>query len=280
MENIGLEGYLAKKQPQDNDPLLPTVNEPGSYAWCEEVVECMNAAWAAREHGEQGFLAAIRAALQHRIWETLSPPPPQEPYTSLANLIRRTAPAGQAESMQLVIKFSGLAEDAASMPVRAVAADATAAVEVSAPWADLVPEAGEDAEAALGRKILEEFEAQLARGEIRLPDGPVPEDVPSRHEDLPAAGATSARLTPAQRKREKLAQTHPELLDAVQAGEMTLKQAFVEAGIEKPPQTLDKLQKLWRNATEEEQQRFAAWVQEQIQKAQRAAYEADVYGEQ
>ena len=30
---------------------------------------------------------------------------------------------------------------------------------------------------------------------------------------------------------------------------------------------------------EEEQARFAAWVQEQIQKAKRAAYEAEVYGE-
>ncbi len=60
---------------------------------------------------------------------------------------------------------------------------------------------------------------------------------------------------------------------------MSLKQAYVEAGIEKPPQTLDELQKLWRNATEEEQARFAGWVQEQIQKAKKAEYEAEVYGE-
>ncbi len=112
---------MAKKKEAQGNPLLPTVNEPGSFAWCEEVVECMNAAWAAREHGEQGFLAAISAALDHRIWETLSPPPPQEPYTSLANLIRRTAPAGQAEAMQLVIKFSGLEENGGpARPGRAV----------------------------------------------------------------------------------------------------------------------------------------------------------------
>jgi hypothetical protein len=284
---------LAKKQEtgtvplQDRspvgDPLLPTVSEPGTFEWCEEVVECMNAAWAAREHGEQSFLAAIRAALSHRIWETLSPPPPQEPYTSLANLIRRTAPLGQAESMQLVIKFSGLEEDLpAPVPLaRAVASDAGPATgEASAPWADLVPEAGEDAEAALGRRILEEFEAQLARGEIRLPDGPSGDESYEQQEGGSAsAGSATTRVTAAQRKREKLAQTHPDLLDAVQAGEMTLKQAYVEAGIEKPPQTLDKLQKLWRNASEEEQQRFAAWVQEQIQKAKKAAYEAEVYGE-
>jgi HEPN domain-containing protein len=86
-------------------------------------------------------------------------------------------------------------------------------------------------------------------------------------------------MTAAERKREKLAKTHPDLLDAVQAGEMTLKQALVEAGIKKPPQVLDKLQKLWRNASEEEQARFANWVQEQLQRAKKAAYEAEVYGE-
>ena len=274
---------MSRKDKQESDPLLPTVNEPGTFAWCEEVVECMNAAWAARETGEQGFLAAIRAALSHRIWETLSPPPPQEPYTSLANLIRRTAPAGQAESMQLVVKFSGLEEDRveASPAARSVAANSTAGAEVSAPWADLVPEAAEDAEAALGRKILEEFEAQMARGEIRLPDDPGGDG--DAYEAAGAGGNDSAsppaRMTPAQRKREKLAQTHPDLLDAVQAGAMSLKQAYVEAGIEKPPQTLDRLQKLWRNATEEERVHFATWIQEQLQKARKAEYEADVYGE-
>ncbi len=280
---------LAKKKDTaaaatESDPLLPTVNEPGTFAWCEEVVECMNAGWAAREHGEQSFLAAVRAALAQRIWETLSPPPPQEPYTSLANFIRRTAPPGQAEAMQLVVKFSGLEEEtppaagAASSAPPAVGADAPATMEVSAPWQDLVPEAGEDAETALGRRILEEFEAAMARGEIRLPDGPSG-DGGDDGTSLATAQAGTARMSAAQRKREKLAQTHPDLLDAVQAGEMTLKQAYVEAGIEKPPQTLDKLQKLWRNATEEEQKRFAAWVQEQIQKAKKAEYEAEVYGD-
>ena len=83
---------MANTKESAADPLLPTVNEPGTFAWCEEVVDCMNAAWAMREQGEQGFLAAARAALARRIWETLSPPPPQEPYTSFANLIRRVAP--------------------------------------------------------------------------------------------------------------------------------------------------------------------------------------------
>jgi hypothetical protein len=269
---------------QQGDPLLPTVNDPGTFAWCEEVVECINAAWGAREQGELGFLAAVRAALEHRIWETLSPPPPQEPYTSLANLIRRTAPPGQAESMQLVIKFSGLEDEAAAFvsSPRAVDAGMAASGEISAPWADLVPEAGEDPEAALGRRILEAFEAQMAGRpvghEIRLPDGEGEEDAAAASAGTGAASG-GARMTPAQRKREKLAQTHPDLLDAVQAGALSLKQAYVEAGIDKPPQTLDRLQKLWRNATEEEQARFAAWVQEQIQKAKKAEYEADVYGE-
>lgn len=273
---------LSKKKASAGDPLLPTVNEPGTFAWCEEVVECMNAAWSAREHGEQGFLAAIRAALEHRIWETLSPPPPQEPYTSLANLIRRTAPPGQAESMQLVVKFSGVEEEGAAAPTRTVAVDAGPRDEVNAPWADLVSEAGEgpaeDAEAALGRRILEEFEAQLARGEIRLPDAPGGDGEGYERADSGGSGAPP-RMTPAQRKREKLAQTHPDLLDAVQSGAMSLKQAYVEAGIDKPPQTLDRLQKLWRSASEEERDRFVSWVQEQIQKARKAEYEADVYGE-
>ncbi len=272
---------MSTKKETQVDPLLPTVNEPGTYAWCEEVVVRMNAAWGMREQGEQGFLAAVRAALANRIWETLSPPPPQEPYTSFANLIRRTAPPGQAEAMQLVIKFSGMEEDAVQ-PHWAVAAGASPRDEVSAPWDDAATaEAGlegEDPQVALGRKLLEAFEAEMAAnggGEVSLPadygQGPVAE---SR-----AAVGASARKSAAERKREKLAQTHPDLLDAVQAGEMTLKQAYVEAGIEKPPQVLDKLQKLWRNATEEEQARFANWVQEQLQKAKKAAYEAEVYGE-
>jgi hypothetical protein len=267
---------VAKKSVTQGDPLLPTVNEPGTYAWCEEVVECMNAAWAMRDQGEQSFLAAARAALASRIWETLSPPPPQEPYASFANLVRRTAPPGQAEQMQLVIKFSGL-EEGAEQREWAVAASAPDRDEVTAPWEDAPALEGEDPQVALGRKLLEAFEAAMAQGggEVSLPadygQGPVAE---SR-----AAVGTSARQTAAERKREKLAQTHPDLLDAVQAGEMTLKQAYVEAGIEKPPQVLDKLQKLWRNATEEEQARFANWVQEQVQKAKKAAYEAEVYGE-
>jgi hypothetical protein len=273
---------LAKKREAQVDPLLPTVNEPGTYAWCEEVVECMNAAWAMRDQGEQAFLAAARAALARRVWETLSPPPPQEPYASFANLVRRTAPPGQAEAMQLVIKFSGMEEGAAAAgapePSSAVAAAASARNEVSAPWEDAQGLAGEDPEVALGRKLLEAFEAEMAAqggGQVSLPaeygQGPAAE--------RRAAVGVSARQTAAQRKRDKLAQTHPELLDAVQGGEMTLKQAYVEAGIEKPPQVLDKLQKLWRNATEEEQERFANWVQEQVQKAKKAAYEAEVYGE-
>jgi hypothetical protein len=262
--------------------LLPTVNEPGTFAWCEEVVECMNAAWATREHGEQGFMAAVRAALAQRIWEALSPPPPQEPYTSFANLIRRTAPAGQAEAMQLVIKFSGLEEEAPPQAAaRSMAADGAGSNEVSAPWADLVSDAPGDAEAALGRRLLEEFEAQMARGEMRLPDAS--DAGGDAYEGASGGGdrgaQAPARVTPAQRKREKLAQAHPDLLDAVQAGAMSLKQAYVEAGIEKPPQTLDRLQKLWRNATEEERERFATWMQEQIQKARKDEYEADVYGE-
>ena len=73
--------------------------------------------------------------------------------------------------MQLVIKFSGLEEESRpATPSRSVAVEGTPGSEASAPWAALVPDVAEDADAALGRRILEEFEAQFARGEIRLPD--------------------------------------------------------------------------------------------------------------
>jgi hypothetical protein len=269
---------VAKKNETQGDPLLPTVSEPGTYAWCEEVVDCMNAAWAMRDQGEQGFLAAARAALARRIWETLSPPPPQDPYTSFANLVRRTAPPGQAEAMQLVIKFSGLEEGADAQGSFAVASAVAARDDVSAPWDEAPGLEGEDPQVALGRKLLEAFEAEMAGQGGATVSLPVDYGQDPVAESRTAVGA-SARQTAAERKREKLAQTHPDLMDAVQAGEMTLKQAYVEAGIEKPPQVLDKLQKLWRNATEEEQARFANWVQEQVQKAKKAAYEAEVYGE-
>ena len=129
-----MERSLAKKQPTNptTDPLLPTVHQPGTFEWAEEIVECINGAWRERTQGEARFLAAIRAALAHRIWVTLSPAPPNEPYTSLANLIRRTADAGQAAEMQIVVKYSGLEEQAE----RALAAGGTAREDVSIPWSD------------------------------------------------------------------------------------------------------------------------------------------------
>jgi hypothetical protein len=134
---------VPKKPNNTIDPLLPTVHEPGTYAWAEEVVECINAAWRSRETGEQAFLAAVRAAVEHQVWEILSPPPPAEPYTNLANLIRRNAEAGQAENMQIVIKYSGLEEQAAH-------AARTSANEVSVPWNDEGVPAGDPELASAG----------------------------------------------------------------------------------------------------------------------------------
>jgi hypothetical protein len=87
--------------PEPDSALLPTVGKPGTFEWCEEVVEVMNAAWRTRETAEQGFLAAVRAAFQYRIWETLSPPRPEEPINSLDGLIRRMADPGQAERRKM-----------------------------------------------------------------------------------------------------------------------------------------------------------------------------------
>jgi hypothetical protein len=88
----------------------------------------------------------------------------------------------------------------------------------------------------------------------------------------------SPRRTAAERKRDKLERTHPELAEAVDSGEMTLKQAYVEAGIEKANPTLDKLQRLWRTASVEERDRFLNWIEEQEGKERRDAYEREVYG--
>jgi hypothetical protein len=261
---------LAKKQDKGwaNDPLLPTVSEPGTYEWCEEVVECMHAAWRGRETSEQGFLAAVRAAVQHRIWETLSPPPPQEPYTSLDNMIRRTADAGQAENMQLVIRFSGVVEDVqAAQPnadappweTRAAPAAAGRGNEARAPYplADDEDGAaglpGNDAEVALGERLLEQFAAMMAE-ERGGPEGePRPVGIP--------AGISAA------------------VPSGVSTGEMTLKQAYIEAGIEKHAPVIDKLQKLWRDASSEERERFLSWLDQQAHEQKKREYQEEVYGE-
>ncbi len=93
----------------------------------------------------------------------------------------------------------------------------------------------------------------------------------------PASEAT-ARRTPAQRKRDRLERTHPDLADAVQSGELTLKQAYVQAGIEKTVPVIDKMQKLWKVASEEERQRFMNWLAEEDDRQRKRDYEEDVYG--
>ncbi len=257
---------MAKKNSAAGDPLLPVVGVPGTYEWCEEVVECMHAAWRARETSERGFLAAVAAAAEHRIWETLSPPPPHEPYTSLDNLIRRTADEGQAENMQLVIRFSGILDEAAphedDAPPWAVATAARAAAVDAAAYDG---SGALDPEVALGEALLAQFAARME------PDAAAAA--------APAAVPAQPRVSAAQRKRERLERNHPELADAVDAGEMTLKQAYVEAGIEKPPRTIDKLQKLWQSASDEERERFLAWLDEQLAKQRKREYQEEVYGE-
>lgn len=273
----------AANQGAASDPLLPVVGVPGTYEWCEEVVECLHAAWRARETSERGFLAAVAAAVEHRIWETLSPPPPHEPYTSLDNLIRRTADEGQAENMQLVIKFSGILEEASSRG------------DDAPPWATRAapaqPAYGDsdalDPEVALGEALLAQFAAQMgmqpegdedlaARRPVGIPAGI---QAGAEHRAASSASPAEPRMSAAQRKRERLERNHPELVDAVEAGEMTLKQAYVEAGIEKPPRTIDKLQKLWQTASEEERERFLSWLDEQMAKQRKREYQEEVYGD-
>jgi hypothetical protein len=289
---------LAKQDrlPQPDSALLPTVNKPGTYEWCEEVVECLNLGWRSRETAERAFLAAAAAAVQYRIWETLAPPFPEEPYGSLEGLIRRKADPGQAENMQIAIRFSGVLEQAAASQegtqeeggrakTAALSAGETSSLRASAPVpgalghpAGQMPDRRltEEEEIALGNMLLDQY---AAGGEFN-PAGLVgvqgagPEYTPHAPEPAPD---TSPRRTAAQRKRDLLERTHPDLIDAVQAGELTLKQAYVQAGIEKAVPVVDKMQKLWKTASEEDRERFMAWLDEEEGRQRRREYEEDVY---
>ena len=271
---------------------MPTVGEPGTYEWCEEVVECMVAAWRTRETADRGFLAAVKAALEYRIWETLSPPPPEEPYGSLDGLIRRTADQGQAENMQIAIRFSGILEEPTAQAATdvpwavagasvAASAPSSAQVRAPAPGLETAAQSGrpltEEDEIALGNALLDQFGAQVAAsgdGEAAASGFAMP--VPTAA-DAPAAAPP--RRSAAQRKRDRLEHTHPELAEAVDAGEMTLKQAYIQAGIEKEVRMLDKLQRLWRSASEEERDHFLSWVEQAEQAEHLRQFEQEVYGD-
>ncbi len=273
--------------------LLPTVNKPGTYEWCEEVVECMNMAWRSKETAEVAFLAAVQAAVQYRIWETLSPPPPEEPYTSLENLIRRAADPGQAENMQITIRFSGILENAGAQSGpeegrgRALPAGTAPMLQTRA---DVQPSGGamprpltEEDEIALGNALLDQYAAQTAAGGSDLAAAADAMAAAGQAVGLPPAPASQAapvapRRSAAERKRDRLERSHPELAEAVDAGEMTLKQAYIEAGIEKANPNLDKLQRLWHSASAEERNRFLDWIGEQETAERRREYEREVYG--
>jgi hypothetical protein len=283
---VDQEDVLAKKNALSGSALLPTVAEPGTHEWCEEVVECMNAAWRTRETSEQAFLAAVRAAAEYSIWETLSPPPPDEPLVSLDGLIRRTAEPGQAENMQIAIRFSGVLQHAPapntpggeppwSVDAVPVAASARGQMSVAAPGYAPAHPLSEEEEIAAGNALLDQYGAGLTAVLADPSASGGPEVGLASVAPLPV----SPRRTAAQRKRDRLERDHPELADAVQAGELTLKQAFVQAGIEKEVRNLDKLQKLWRAASPEERDHFLSWVDAEEGLEQRRAYERAVYGE-
>ncbi len=229
-----------------------------------------------------GFLAAVLGSGASHLGDTVAAPP-QEPYTSLDNLIRRTADEGQAENMQLVIRFSGVVDETASR-----GADTPPWAARGAPAQPVYGDSDAlDPEVALGEALLAQFAAQMGMqpesdGDLaaRRPVG-IPARIQTGAEHRAASSASPAepRMSAARRKRERLERNHPELVDAVEAGEMTLKQAYIEAGIEKPPRTIDKLQKLWQTASEEERERFLSWLDEQMAKQRKREYQEEVYGD-
>jgi hypothetical protein len=54
----------------------------------------------------------------------------------------------------------------------------------------------------------------------------------------------------------RLARDCPELLDKIEAGELSVNQAAIQAGIRKRPSALDQLRATWRKATEDEREAF------------------------
>lgn len=60
----------------------------------------------------------------------------------------------------------------------------------------------------------------------------------------------------------KLEKDAPELLEKVEAGELSAHAAMCEAGFRKRPTPLDNLQKAWKKASEEEKSVFLAWIEE------------------
>jgi hypothetical protein len=54
----------------------------------------------------------------------------------------------------------------------------------------------------------------------------------------------------------RLARDNPELLDKIEAGELSVNQAAIQAGIRKRPSALDQLRATWRKATDDERAAF------------------------
>ncbi len=52
----------------------------------------------------------------------------------------------------------------------------------------------------------------------------------------------------------------------------------MQAGIERAVPTIDKMQKLWKAASEEERERFMNWLAEEEDRQRKREYEEDVYG--
>jgi len=66
-----------------------------------------------------------------------------------------------------------------------------------------------------------------------------------------------------QRKLDRLGKDRPDLLQRVRDGELSVHRAAVEAGIVKPPQTLEQAKRLWLKMGQEERFAFWRWAHEQ-----------------
>ena len=101
--------------------------------------------------------------------------------------------------------------------------------------------------------------AQATTGEVRtradnqhrqIADAPLPQAERARQNNV---------STRTQGKLDVLARKAPEQLERVKAGLVSVRRAYIEAGLEKEPTALEQLKRWWARATASQRRAFLAW---------------------